>query len=113
MTTRIWLGLGFLAGPGFGAGTLSGAENPPVRALLVTGGCCHNYTLQTEAIREAVGESTKVAWTVILEKIQFELDNATALKARYAAILPGDTTLGTLVDVVTEVRDALQAVRPI
>jgi len=27
----------------------------PVRALLITGGCCHDYTLQAKALTEGVG----------------------------------------------------------
>lgn len=42
-------------------------EPTPVRALLVTGGCCHNYPLQTQAIAEAVAESLPVKWTVVNE----------------------------------------------
>ena len=38
-----------------------------IRALLVTGGCCHNYPFQTQAIREAVGEVASVEWTVVNE----------------------------------------------
>lgn len=43
------------------------AAAPAVRALLVTGGCCHNYPFQTQAIREAVGEVATVEWTVVNE----------------------------------------------
>ena len=53
-----------------GFAPLANADDPaasPVRALLVTGGCCHNYALQTEAIREAVGALVKVEWTVVNE----------------------------------------------
>ena len=41
----------------------------PVRALLVTGGCCHNYPLQTQAIKESVAETKSLAveWTVVNE----------------------------------------------
>ena len=40
-----------------------------VRALLVTGGCCHNYPLQTQAIKESIAETKSLAvdWTVVNE----------------------------------------------
>ena len=39
----------------------------PLRALLVTGGCCHNYKLQSEALTNAVARLTAVEWTVVNE----------------------------------------------
>jgi type 1 glutamine amidotransferase len=43
------------------------ASGKPLRALLVTGGCCHNYPLQTAALTNAVGQFAKVQWTVVNE----------------------------------------------
>ena len=57
------LALGFLPS----ANAAEPAAPAPIRALLVTGGCCHNYPLQTEAIRDAVGQYAKVEWTVVNE----------------------------------------------
>ena len=39
----------------------------PLRALVITGGCCHNYPLQTQALTNAVGRLTTVEWTVVQE----------------------------------------------
>lgn len=39
----------------------------PLRALLVTGGCCHNYPLQSAALTNAVGKLASVQWTVVSE----------------------------------------------
>jgi uncharacterized protein len=39
----------------------------PLRALLITGGCCHNYTLQSQQLTNAVGKLTAVEWTVVNE----------------------------------------------
>lgn len=39
----------------------------PMRALLITGGCCHNYTLQSQQLTNAVGKLTPVEWTVVNE----------------------------------------------
>jgi type 1 glutamine amidotransferase len=59
------------------AGLLSFAGQPitaaepknekPLRLLLITGGCCHNYAFQTEALKEAVGKLAKVEWKVVNE----------------------------------------------
>eukprot|EP00171_Calliarthron_tuberculosum_P015956 IDg15956t1 len=39
---------------------------PPLRVLLVTGGCWHNYTRQTTALKSAFAKATvPVAWTVV------------------------------------------------
>jgi type 1 glutamine amidotransferase len=39
----------------------------PLRALLVTGGCCHNYTLQSQQLTNAVAKLATVRWTIINE----------------------------------------------
>jgi type 1 glutamine amidotransferase len=59
------LGLSVLLGF---ASSLRGAANPtPLRVLLVTGGCCHDYKSQTEALAEALKKFGDVAWTVVNE----------------------------------------------
>jgi type 1 glutamine amidotransferase len=39
----------------------------PLRALLITGGCCHNYKLQTESLTNAVARQASVVWTIVHE----------------------------------------------
>ena len=39
----------------------------PLRALLITGGCCHNYALQAAALTNAVGRLAAVEWTIVNE----------------------------------------------
>ena len=39
----------------------------PLRALLITGGCCHNYKFQSEALTNAVGKIAVVEWKIIQE----------------------------------------------
>lgn len=39
----------------------------PIKALLVTGGCCHNYEFQSKALREGVLKQADVEWTVVHE----------------------------------------------
>ena len=44
----------------------SGAEAPkPLRALLITGGCCHNYPLQATQLTNAVAKLATVEWTIV------------------------------------------------
>ncbi|MGC4071734.1 MAG: ThuA domain-containing protein [Nibricoccus sp.] len=39
----------------------------PLRALLITGGCCHDYTTQTKHLTEAVAKVASVEWTIVNE----------------------------------------------
>lgn len=39
----------------------------PLRALLVTGGCCHNYTFQSQALTNGVAKHAKVEWKIVNE----------------------------------------------
>lgn len=45
----------------------SAAESKPLRALLITGGCCHNYPFQTQQLTNAVAKLAKVEWTVVMD----------------------------------------------
>ena len=38
-----------------------------IKALIVTGGCCHNYKFQTEAITNGISRKANVQWTVVHE----------------------------------------------
>ncbi|HAV63916.1 MAG TPA: hypothetical protein DCY13_16315 [Verrucomicrobiales bacterium] len=38
-----------------------------VRALLITGGCCHNYRFQSQALTEGISKSLAIEWTVVHE----------------------------------------------
>jgi uncharacterized protein len=42
-------------------------DSKPLRALLITGGCCHDYPFQTKALADAVKPVANVTWTVIHE----------------------------------------------
>jgi type 1 glutamine amidotransferase len=59
----------FVAGLFFVATSTSGfgAEQKPLRALLVTGGCCHNYSFQAQQLTNAVAKLTPTEWTVVNE----------------------------------------------
>lgn len=43
------------------------ANSKPLHALLVTGGCCHNYPLQTQQFTNALTKLTPVEWTVVMD----------------------------------------------
>jgi uncharacterized protein len=47
--------------------TSSAAENNPLRLLLVTGGCCHNYPFQTQQLTNAMTKLAPVEWTVVMD----------------------------------------------
>ncbi len=49
------------------AGHSTVSTKRPIRALLITGGCCHNYALQTFSLTNAVARHARVEWTVISE----------------------------------------------
>jgi uncharacterized protein len=60
MKTRPLVLLCFIASTAFGA-------TGPVRALLITGGCCHDYKFQSAAFAAGVKKFGDVTWTVIHE----------------------------------------------
>lgn len=39
----------------------------PIRALLITGGCCHNYAFQSKAMTEGISRLARSEWTVVQE----------------------------------------------
>jgi len=47
------------------ASIAGGAE--PLRALLVTGGCCHDYTAQKTILTEGIRDRANVTWTIVHE----------------------------------------------
>jgi uncharacterized protein len=47
--------------------SIGAAEEKPLRALLVTGGCCHDYARQNVIIPEGVSQRANVKWTVVQE----------------------------------------------
>jgi uncharacterized protein len=40
------------------------AADKPLKGLIITGGCCHNYQFQSQAITQAVASVAKVEWTI-------------------------------------------------
>ena len=45
----------------------SAKTTAPIRALLITGGCCHDYDFQAKALTEGVKQVGNVTWTVVNE----------------------------------------------
>ena len=39
----------------------------PLKALLITGGCCHDYNRQKLLLMDGIGRRTPVDWTVVHE----------------------------------------------
>lgn len=46
---------------------LAADSGKPLRALLITGGCCHNYTFQSQALTNGVAQHAKVEWKIVNE----------------------------------------------
>src|SRR4051812_30047561 len=42
-------------------------ENKPIRALLVIGGCCHDYRQQKKLLTEGISARANVEWTIVHE----------------------------------------------
>lgn len=42
-------------------------QSRPIRALLVTGGCCHDYTAQKKILSEGISARANVEWTIVHE----------------------------------------------
>jgi uncharacterized protein len=42
-------------------------QPPPLKALLVTGGCCHDFATQKKIISEGVSARANVVWTIVHE----------------------------------------------
>jgi type 1 glutamine amidotransferase len=48
-----------------GTGTSRAEDNPkPIRALLVIGGCCHDYEKQKDILTKGISARTNVQWTI-------------------------------------------------
>lgn len=44
-----------------------GKDAKPLHILLITGGCCHNYAFQSQAMMDAVAKYAKAEWKVVNE----------------------------------------------
>ena len=58
-------------GPGGGTGRRGGGDRfagqPRINALIVSGGCCHDYSGQAKVLMDAVGRELPVDWTLVVQ----------------------------------------------
>ena len=48
-------------------GAASPANQPRIDALLVSGGCCHDYALQDKLLIDSINKSLPVDWTIVVQ----------------------------------------------
>jgi len=48
----------------FGTSQAAPQDDKPIRALLVLGGCCHDYEKQKDLITKGISERANVQWTI-------------------------------------------------
>ena len=65
MFHRIFLLVAGLLLAGFS--TTTAAEQKSLRALLITGGCCHNYQFQSQQLTNVVARVAQVEWKIVRE----------------------------------------------
>ena len=51
----------------FSAGLASAEKPAPLKALLITGGCCHDYAKQKTILTEGLSARANVEWTIVHE----------------------------------------------
>jgi len=62
LVTLVTLAAALLAGP-----LLAAPAKPSLKALLITGGCCHDYDLQSKALIDGAKRHADIAWTIVNE----------------------------------------------
>jgi hypothetical protein len=68
MKRLLLLAITLLAIAGLFRNTASaGAKQAPLRALMVCGGCCHDYTNQKKILSEGITARANVEWTIVQE----------------------------------------------
>ena len=51
-----------------GFGDLRADESKPIRALIMCGGCCHDYETQKRILPEGISKRANVVWTIVHEE---------------------------------------------
>jgi len=59
------LGVGFLSGLIHLESMRAGESSGPIRALMISGGCCHDYPNQNLILSEGISKRAHVAWTLV------------------------------------------------
>jgi type 1 glutamine amidotransferase len=60
---KVWIASAFVL---LGS-TFASRAAEPLRALLITGGCCHDYEAQKKTLTEGIGARANVTWTIVHE----------------------------------------------
>lgn len=81
----------------------------PLKALMITGGCCHDYTNQKRILSEGISARTPVEWTVVhdIEMVEGK-DIAASREHRSSAYARDDWALGYDVVVHNECYGAMK-----
>lgn len=84
-----------------GDDTASKDDSSKIRALLITGGCCHDYPFQTKAMQLAAAErGVKIEWTVVNEggngtKAQIDLYKNPSWSEGFDVVIHNECFAGT------------------
>ena len=65
MMNRLSLGLTLALACALTAGTVRAADAPPLKALLITGGCCHDYAKQKELLKQGIEARANVKVDIV------------------------------------------------
>jgi len=60
-------GVGMLKAQAGGAATPAAGSPRAIKALLITGGCCHDYATQKAILSEGIGKMANIEWTLVQE----------------------------------------------
>jgi uncharacterized protein len=94
---------------------ISAETQKPLRALLITGGCCHNYAFQAQSLTNAISKLTPVECTVVMEggsgtRAQLPLYDNSEWAKGYDVVIHNecfaDTTNHTYIRKITKVHEA-------
>ncbi|HWN95695.1 MAG TPA: ThuA domain-containing protein [Methylomirabilota bacterium] len=66
-SSRIFLAASLLLPAALSVFSAESLSPKSLRALLITGGCCHNYPLQSQQLTNAVAKLAKVEWKIVQE----------------------------------------------
>lgn len=67
ISSHIITGLILLISASFLTECTASKYKKPIKVLLITGGCCHNYPLQTRALKDGLSKHSVANWTVVNE----------------------------------------------
>lgn len=68
MIRTISVALSALALQGLLSFTTVASDAKPIKALLITGGCCHDYKNQKDIISKGISARANVEWTIVMEE---------------------------------------------